>query len=309
VFIPPFPAARYRFNCVADTPLHLREYAGSTLRGAFGHALKKTVCVTHEADCKACALYRSCAYPAVFEPPAPATHSVQKFSQIPAPFVVEPPPWGERHYAPGEGFSFHMVLVGHALKHLPLIIHAWQRALGAGVGVGDGRAQLAHVQHCLPDGDTCIFDSADGTLQPHRAELPPAPPAQTYVTLDFATQLRLQHNSKPLGVGEISAQRLLVGLIKRSALMSEFHTGQKLDLDFAALADAAGKINDQRHLVWRDWTRYSSRQKQEMQLGGVIGQWTLTGDLAPFWPFLHLGQWLHVGKNASFGLGRYVLQD
>jgi CRISPR/Cas system endoribonuclease Cas6 (RAMP superfamily) len=45
-----------------------------------------------------------------------------------------------------------------------------------------------------------------------------------------------------------------------------------------------------------------------MQLGGVIGEWTLEGDLAPFWPYLHLGQWLHVGKNATFGLGHYQLQ-
>ena len=31
----------------------------------------------------------------------------------------------------------------------------------------------------------------------------------------------------------------------------------------------------------------------------------LIGDLAPFADLLHLGQWLHVGKNATFGLGGY----
>ncbi|MFN3717139.1 MAG: hypothetical protein ACK4R8_10495, partial [Thiobacillus sp.] len=86
-----FPAARYRFDCTVETPMRLPEYAGSTLRGAFGHAFKRTVCVTREKDCKACPLYRGCAYPAVFAPPAPESHAVQKFSDIPAPYVIEPP--------------------------------------------------------------------------------------------------------------------------------------------------------------------------------------------------------------------------
>jgi CRISPR/Cas system endoribonuclease Cas6 (RAMP superfamily) len=45
-----------------------------------------------------------------------------------------------------------------------------------------------------------------------------------------------------------------------------------------------------------------------MVLGGAVGSWTLAGDLAPFWPLLYLGQWLHVGKSATFGLGRYRLK-
>jgi len=44
-----------------------------------------------------------------------------------------------------------------------------------------------------------------------------------------------------------------------------------------------------------------------MKLGGLLGQLHLQGDLAPFTQLLHLGQWLHVGKNASFGLGGYRL--
>jgi CRISPR-associated endoribonuclease Cas6 len=44
-----------------------------------------------------------------------------------------------------------------------------------------------------------------------------------------------------------------------------------------------------------------------MTLGGVVGEWTLQGPLGPFSHFLDMGQWLHVGKEAAFGLGRYRL--
>ena len=44
-----------------------------------------------------------------------------------------------------------------------------------------------------------------------------------------------------------------------------------------------------------------------MTLGGALGSWTLTGELGPLLPWLRLGEWLHVGKNATLGLGRYRL--
>ena len=44
-----------------------------------------------------------------------------------------------------------------------------------------------------------------------------------------------------------------------------------------------------------------------MQLGGLLGAVTLHVDLPPFAELLHLGQWLHVGKNATMGLGGYRL--
>ncbi len=59
-------------------------------------------------------------------------------------------------------------------------------------------------------------------------------------------------------------------------------------------------------LRWVEWTRYSSRQRTHMQLGGLLGQLRLSGPgVAPLWPLIALGQWLHLGKNTSFGLGRY----
>ncbi|MDR2218961.1 MAG: CRISPR system precrRNA processing endoribonuclease RAMP protein Cas6 [Methylobacillus sp.] len=58
---------------------------------------------------------------------------------------------------------------------------------------------------------------------------------------------------------------------------------------------------------WWHWARYSSRQQRKMVLGGMVGTRKLSGDLTPFLPFLHIGQWLHVGKGATFGLGGYHL--
>ncbi len=42
-----------------------------------------------------------------------------------------------------------------------------------------------------------------------------------------------------------------------------------------------------------------------MKFGGLLGSISYEGDLAPFMPYLALGEWLHVGGKTSFGLGRY----
>jgi CRISPR/Cas system endoribonuclease Cas6 (RAMP superfamily) len=78
------------------------------------------------------------------------------------------------------------------------------------------------------------------------------------------------------------------------------------------VARLAETLDDTRDLHWHDWTRYSSRQQQEMTLGGALGRWTLRGSadtLAALWPWLWLGQWLHVGKNATMGMGGYTLES
>ena len=101
----------------------------------------------------------------------------------------------------------------------------------------------------------------------------------------------------------------MMALIRRIALLSEFHMDSPIETDFHALSLQAEQIRDTRELTWRDWTRYSSRQRQTMQLGGVVGTWILTGISETYLPYLNLGQWLHVGKNATFGLGQYKMEE
>lgn len=305
----PFPAARYRLEFATERPIHLPEYAGSALRGAFGHALKQIACVTREPNCQACALYRTCAYPAIFETPPPLGYERRKLGNIPLPFVVEPPPWGERVHAAGSALHFNIVLIGPALDQLPLVLMAWRRALQLGLGLQQGTARLERV---FVEGEAePVLADVGARVRPHAQHLPvPAPhAAPSSVALTFDTPLRIQRGGHPLGVGELTPGDLLRALLRRVAELVELQLGGALDVDFAALSAHAATITGDAQLVWRDWTRQSNRQQQHMVFGGVVGRWTLHGNLAPFWPLLHLGQWLHVGKNTTFGLGRYRIEE
>ena len=68
--VPVLPVAvmRLRFLVVAQDPLRLPFFAGSMLRGAYGHALRRLVCLTRAPACENCSLRATCPFPRLFEP-------------------------------------------------------------------------------------------------------------------------------------------------------------------------------------------------------------------------------------------------
>ena len=129
------PVARYRFTAQVQQPLPLPEYAGSLLRGQFGAALRNVACMTRQPTCAGCPLLQTCPSTRIFEaqPPPKGQHTLQDFSQIPNPYVMEPPTPGARVLAAGDTLEFNMVLIGQALEQLALIVFALQRALSQGL--------------------------------------------------------------------------------------------------------------------------------------------------------------------------------
>jgi len=301
------PIARYHLLFRATNDLHLPEYAGSLLRGQFGAALKRTVCMTGLKQCAACPLLRTCAYPAIFETPAPLQHTLQKFSSVPNPYVIEPPPFGARLVASGDTVSLGVVLFGRALSQLPLVVYSFHRAFRQGLGKRRARAELADVLIETSGQGRSIWDPHVQRIQPHIAELVvPSFSDVTSATLRISTPLRLQNQGRALGPDELRPRTLITAIMRRASLILDIHAGMsgfvKNPTDLALQANA---LKDTQDLRWRDWRRYSSRQRQEMALGGVMGEWKLAGPLTELAYWLWLGQWLHAGKNATMGLGRY----
>lgn len=301
------PLARYRFRFRMEVELILPEYAGSLLRGQFGAALRRTACMTSAKTCDGCPLLRTCPYPAIFATPAPEAHMLQRFSQVPNPYVIEPPAFGTRCVAADHHLEFGIVLVGRALEQLPLIAYALQRAFGHGLGPKRVAGTLEDILWEGEDESVSIWDHEGGRIVAHAAELVvPALGEVRRARLGIATPLRLQSQGHPLGAEALTPRKLLTAIMRRASLLFEMHAGTPgVAADAPALAKQAEQLADSRHLQWKDWTRYSSRQRAEMTLGGVVGEWVLEGDLGPLAPWLWLGQWLHVGKNATMGMGRF----
>ncbi|OIO57148.1 MAG: hypothetical protein AUJ55_07180 [Proteobacteria bacterium CG1_02_64_396] len=309
IHIPPtwpgLPLARYRFTAQATTPLHLPDYAGSMLRGAFGHALRKAVCIMPKGDCTGCLLKTSCVYPYIFDTPLPeGSDRMRLYKTVPHPYVIEPPDPGARSLRPGETFDFHLVLIGKANAHLPYVIHAVEQMLAGGLGKGDGRARLVEVA----DEEQVRYRPGE-PLQPGQAPLRrgdgDAGALQLGVTL--RTPLRLKKEDHLLTGEHLTFRDVFVPLMRRIAMLAYFHGPAPIEVDFPALARAAEGVEVvHAHLGWKEWTRYSARQKGTMQMGGMLGEVKFTAeDLTPFMPWLRLGIWCHAGKGTVFGLGGY----
>lgn len=322
------PIARYRFTARMQQAVRLPDYAGSLLRGQFGAALRHVACMTRQPTCHACPLLSTCPYPRIFEAPPPPTHTLQQFSAIPNAYVVEPPlpaagllqaspAPGQAHPADwqaGDALVFHQVLVGPAIAQLALVIFAWQRALAQGLTKSRSPAELLQVDWLDANGTAHpVWQQQAPVLLAHPASLcvPALPSPAQSLHLHIHTPLRLQHQGKPLRPAQLTPRALVAAVARRVALVLEFHAQQpQWGAQVAATVAQAQTLTDGRQLQWFDWIRYSSRQQQEMTLGGVLGHWQLQGPapaLSAVWPWLWLGQWLHVGKNATFGLGAYTL--
>jgi hypothetical protein len=84
--------SRYELRLQALEACSLPAFLGSTLRGAFGHALKQAVCVMEHRNCEQCMVADRCMYSYLFETPPPPDLALLRGQQrAPHPFILSPP--------------------------------------------------------------------------------------------------------------------------------------------------------------------------------------------------------------------------
>lgn len=306
--------SRYRFTLRVTEPLRLPDYAGSTLRGVFGHALMQLSGINQDDIERKTPLVLNSPYTQIFAPQANAVSqtTLNGLRQLPVPYVIEAPLTSSKTWLTGELLQFHQVITEPALSQLQVIVLAWRRAFSRGVGVGDGKAVLISVEHELPTGEWCeVYSETEVRIREHSTLLSvPEYQHTTDVHLQLQTPLRLQQRGKILGTKEINASIFLRHLIRRVSLYLQHHNQTECSLDsIRHLNSLVDQVQDEHHLEWQDWKRYSSRQKQPIKLGGLLGSWYLKNVPPELLRFIYVGQWLHLGKETAFGLGKYTWDD
>jgi hypothetical protein len=234
---------------------------------------------------------------------------MRKVGTVPLPHIFHSDQTGEASISPGGQFSHGLVLAGAACKRLPAVIRAMEKSGRLGFGSDRAKAELVQVSQIsqlVPGGQRLIWDK-QGEVQDSIMEQAPVPPAPAAVRLHFLAPYL--PSDKAFRPETLEISRLLMAVIRRASLLQYFYMGCPLEADFRALKECAVHSEIIRIALRPHKTPWwSARQGREVELRGFLG----TVDFAPkdlefFWPFLWLGQWLHIGKQASKGFGRYQL--
>ncbi len=332
--LPNIPWLRLRFSLIAQQEAYLPAYKGSLLRGAFGHALRRTVCVMGpQQPCPTCMLRKQCAYPRIFEtliePGEPVPRFLRGLPTGPQPYIFEP--FDERRlYRPGESLPFDFILLGQAIELHPFAIFAVSQMAEQGLGFKRMPFRLEKVfwqkanwkdpaeeWRLLYDGASKRLletpapqlinpDLPSISIKENRGELANEPTDKPphRLTVNFVTSTRLKFNND-LAIN-FNFRMLVFKMIRRVLELAHFHVpGASIDWEFHDLLVAADAVKiTQRNLRWVDWERRSNRQKTEMMMGGFVGEMVLEGDLAPFEELLSICEVVHVGKGCVFGNGK-----
>jgi len=307
-------AAKFRFELVVKEPMLLPPYKGSTLRGGFGGVFRRICCSQKQLErCGDCLLKTTCPYRLIFEPGPPEGAELWgKFEEIPRPFVIEPPETEQTEFRPGEALAFDLILIGKGLDYLPYFILVFKELGGIGIGKGRAKFELTRVASLTADGAAgeIVYDGEK--VYNRFPLLKPVDPQSKFTSCCDGLRIGFKTMTRLKATGEFTVQPdftvLIRALLRRLSALQYFYCGQKLDCDFNALisrAEAVALTDNQTR--WADWERYSSRQDTRMHLGGLVGEAVYNGPWREFGELLGWGEVLHVGKGATFGLGRYEI--
>jgi hypothetical protein len=303
---------RYRIQIVPretlPLPPHLR---GTTLRGAFGLALRRLVCHETSLACRTCPLESTCPYPFTFEPRPPAdSQRLSTFQDIPRPFVFDAPSSLGSEFPAGKPVHFGLTAIGRAARLVPYFVSAFRNLSDEGIGPRRTRFDLTEVaaldgsgQHVeIYRSTTPLVRLAAPTLR--AADLmKPGDITRTHLTLRFPTPLDLKDQGVPVGIPEFAP--IIRRLRDRANALSTFFADGPLDLDFkriSVLAEGVKLVRNDTRLV--EVNRRSSRTGQRHDVGGLVGEAEYEGDgIGKLMALVRVGEVIHAGKHAAFGNG------
>lgn len=299
---------RFELEFEARRPFWVTGYRGSAWRGVFGHALKRLVCIWRERDCPRCLLAKNCAYPYLFETPMVRTKE-EREELSPHPFLLAIEGAWQRRVIVSERLG--VTLLGEGCKSWPYVLQAFREAGELGVGKDKTPMELRGIRQEDPAGSgewSTVWEARQGMVV-RPPTVPTIPPKASLFRICLQTPLRLRLQQNLVGVHELTPLRFLEAVERRAAILSKLHGEGRQAGEGRRGARWAERVRElRRGLRWRDWERYSNRQQSKVPMGGLIGEWEwAVEDDWDGWESLWWGQWLHVGKGTSMGLGRYTI--
>ncbi|MGD8782033.1 MAG: CRISPR system precrRNA processing endoribonuclease RAMP protein Cas6 [Ignavibacteria bacterium] len=316
----------FTFTAEVTEEIIISEYKGSTFRGGFGNSFKKLVCINpEEKNCLNCMINNSCSYFKIFEGSADEkTRRRLKITKTaPRPYVLEPPVTIKRKFDVGEVFQFNLILVGWAVDYLPYFIIVFER-LGERYGIGKringkrGKFKILNIRSSgkiIYSYDKKVLMQSENKININSFEqMRPAKRVKvnfiTPTRLEVDGQIRMLENPEDF-------KTFIIRLYGRLFRLQEIYCSDSADEYSHSKIETMSKevklVHSNIHWtelerVKKDYTR-EKVTKQKMKYGGFTGEVIFEGNIKPFLEIIKLGEYLHIGKHYTFGLGKYEILE
>ncbi len=274
----------------------------------FAEAFRRLVCKRTALECSNGPRCADCPYRVLFgQQPGADPSAVRCHQKPPLPFIFSFPAYGAASKQAND-FTCTLVLVGKALNHTTVFISAFRSLLAKGHKAGQFvEAAVSLVESLDFHGNPTAI--AKGEVAPDTGSL---------VTLDaqgvvdsrcrptdalgiaLITPLKLAKTGKIMC--SFDAGQFVRSLMRRVSALTYYYCGCEMLDNFREYARAANRIE-----LLEDNFFYADAGRRSPALSGVMGDGVLNGDFNELMPFLALGEYLHLGKGASYGMGQYRL--
>jgi len=301
------PVAKYKFVLQLKQDTIFPDFKGGVFRSGFSSALKKISCLRKKESCETCSQKSKCVYSLLFEAKINnKEYRVLGFAEPPRPFVLEPSLDEKKVYQAGDNFEIYILIFGNSIQFLPYLVLTFTELGKKGVGQTKAKYDLLSVETIdgkpIYDAHTQTFYNYDSTIKLSFDNIKEI----NEVKIKFLTPTRI----KTIGEStkDVTFQTIIKSLLRRFSGLLLFYTDKKLECNFDEIINEAGKISIKfSDLKWAEIEKYLMLQNTVVKLRGIVGEVVYEGELTKFYPLLKIGEYIHIGRNTTFGLGKYEI--
>ncbi|MCX7982271.1 MAG: CRISPR system precrRNA processing endoribonuclease RAMP protein Cas6, partial [Syntrophales bacterium] len=225
----------------------------------------------------------------------------------PRGFVIKPSLDKSDIFTQAHPFSFDIVLFGNRILYHPWIIVPINALGSVGLGPKRDRFVLFDIEAIKNGKRISIYDSATKTVRNETlnftlndlyGEIEKL--SKDKIMLEFLTPTRIRYNptgekgkSQVVHVPEF--HQLFKRLRDRISALVTVYGEESLNIDFKGLGERAERVTIRNaNIRWIEIKRRSRTQHTWHDQSGFVGKVIYTGELAELFPFLVIGQYIHV---------------
>ncbi len=315
-----FKIAFYRFVLKLTTPIKLPAYSGASFRGVFSETFKSMTCKFPGEKCTVCLQRSECPYYQIIENSDELSSlKLNRFRNPPKPFIIELPIQAKSEFLEtGQELPINLILFGKILNYFPYFVINLKEMGKIGIDHGNGKYFLKRIEGInLVSGEIkelysfmnekIINENVSFYLTDFLQHNQLKNQLLKKIVIEFVSPTRIKSTGafgNPLGF-KIFIQTILT----RITNIAYSYCEQTKLLNFRDLVNHASRIEIRSESKITDEKSTAAADKVKMFLGGYLGKIVYQGELNQFWPWLKVGELIHVGKNCAFGLGKFTVSS